>query len=119
VSSTPVPPAPMLATAAPLPSDTTAYCIEPKWDGIRATSRCGSRVELFSRNGNHLQCFPDITEALSTVLAGRAAILDGELVALDTHARPSFDLIQRRLRTTRPSAHLLAAVPTVYILFCA
>ena len=34
VSSTPVPPAPMLATAAPLPSDTTAYCIEPKWDGI-------------------------------------------------------------------------------------
>jgi hypothetical protein len=32
--TTPVPPAPMLATAAALPADSTAYCIEPKWDGI-------------------------------------------------------------------------------------
>jgi bifunctional non-homologous end joining protein LigD len=107
----------MLATAAALPADSTAYCIEPKWDGIRALARCGPRVELFSRNANHLQSFPDITEALSTVLAGREAILDGELVALDKRARPCFELIQRRLRATRPSAHLIAAVPALYVVF--
>lgn len=107
----------MLATATSLPADTTAYCIEPKWDGIRITARCGSRVELFSRNGNHLHCFPEITEALARVLAGRTAILDGEVVALDARARPSFDLIQRRLRASRPSAHLLAGIPVLYIVF--
>jgi hypothetical protein len=32
--TTPVPPAPMLATAAALPADSTGYCMEPKWDGI-------------------------------------------------------------------------------------
>ena len=115
--TTPVPPAPMLAIAAALPADSTAYCMEPKWDGIRALARCGPRVELFSRNANRLQSFPDITEALSTVLAGRAAILDGELVALDKRARPCFELIQRRLRATRPAAHLIAAVPALYIAF--
>lgn len=92
----------------------TAYCIEPKWDGIRTIARRGSRVELFSRNANRFTGFPDITQAFSTAVAGRSAILDGKLVALDMRARPRFDLIQRRLRCS----HLLAAVPAVYVLFC-
>jgi ATP-dependent DNA ligase len=30
----PVPPAPMLASTGALPTDTSAYCYEVKWDGI-------------------------------------------------------------------------------------
>jgi ATP-dependent DNA ligase len=35
VAITPVPPAPMLATAAALPANSTGYCFEAKWDGER------------------------------------------------------------------------------------
>jgi bifunctional non-homologous end joining protein LigD len=83
-------------------------------------ARCSRDVELFSRRATNLTaCFPEITRGLSEALAGRTAILDGEIVALDTRARPSFERIQRRLRTTRPAAHLITAVPTIYALFWA
>ena len=113
----PVPPAPMLASTGALPTDTSAYCYEVKWDGIRALARCGQRVELFSRNANHLTCFPEITDALAAGLGGRAAVLDGEVVVLDKTARPSFDLVQRRLRASRPPAYLVAALPALYVVF--
>jgi bifunctional non-homologous end joining protein LigD len=51
------------------------------------------------------------------VLAARTAILDGEIVALDRHARPSFELVQRRMRSTRPPAHLVTAVPAIFFVF--
>jgi bifunctional non-homologous end joining protein LigD len=118
VSSTPVPPGPMLATAATLPTNSAGYCFEAKWDGVRALARCDQRAELFSRNANNLTpCFPEVTRSLSEALAGRSAILDGELVALDKRARPSFALVQRRLRATRPPGHLIATVPAMYFIF--
>lgn len=81
-------------------------------------ARCSRDVELFSRQATNLTtCFPEITRGLSEALAGRSAIVDGEIVALDTRARPSFERLQRRLRSTRPSAHLISAVPTVYAAF--
>ncbi|WP_255361786.1 hypothetical protein [Mycobacterium sp. 1274761.0] len=86
--------------------NSSGYCFEPKWDGVRAIARVDGRVELFSRHANNLTPgFPEITGHLADALAGRTAILDGELVAVDRHARPSFGLIQRRMRSTRPSAH--------------
>lgn len=119
VQRTPVPPAPMLASAAAPPTDTSGYCFEAKWDGIRLLARCAERVELFSRQATNLTaCFPEIVDALSTGnLEGRPAILDGELVAFDHNARPSFELIQRRLRKPRPAAHLLTSVPLTFCVF--
>lgn len=108
----------MLASAAPPPADTTGYCFEAKWDGIRLLARCAERVELFSRQATNLTtCFPEIVDALSAGLEGRTAILDGELVAFDHHARPNFQLIQRRLRAPRPGPHLLASVPLTFCVF--
>ena len=84
----------------------------------RLLARCSRDVELFSRRATNLTtCFPEITRGLSEALAGRSAILDGEVVALDRRGRPSFELIQRRLRATRPSAHMITAVPTIYAVF--
>ncbi|MBZ4526692.1 non-homologous end-joining DNA ligase [Mycobacterium avium] len=108
----------MLASAAAPPTDTAGYCFEAKWDGIRLLARCAQRVELFSRHTTNLTArFPEIVDALSTTLQGRPAILDGELVAFDHNARPSFELIQRRLRTSRPGADLLASVPLTFCVF--
>jgi hypothetical protein len=45
----PVPPAPMLATAGPLPTSDD-FAFEPKWDGARVLSRtAGTTTQLFSR----------------------------------------------------------------------
>lgn len=118
VQRTPLPPAPMLASAATPPADTDGYCFEAKWDGIRLLARCAERVELFSRQATNLTaCFPEIADAPLTALQGRSVILDGELVAFDHSAQPSFELIQRRLRTTRPGAESVASVPVTFCVF--
>jgi bifunctional non-homologous end joining protein LigD len=115
---TPFPPSPMLATAAALPRDSAGYVFEAKWDGIRALARVDGRAELFSRHATNLTgYFPEITDGLAAGLAGRTAILDGEVVALDRRARPSFDLIQRRLRHSRPPARILHTVPAMFFVF--
>lgn len=85
----------------------------------RLLARCSDDVKLFSRRATNLTTsFPEITNALSKALTGRSAILDGEIVALDAHARPSFQRLQRRPRVTHPSPQLITAVPTIYTLFC-
>jgi bifunctional non-homologous end joining protein LigD len=97
----------------------SGYVFEAKWDGIRALARVDGTAELFSRHATNLTgCFPVITGGLVEALAGRTAILDGEIVALDRRARPSFELIQRRMRSTRPQARLVAGVPAMFFLFC-
>ena len=82
----------------------------------RACARVHQHVELFSRHATHLTAyFRDIAAALRATLAGRhTAILDGEIVHLDKQAEPSFDLIQRRLRTPRPGPHLVSSVRAIY-----
>jgi bifunctional non-homologous end joining protein LigD len=108
----------MLASATAAPADTSGYWFEPKWDGIRLLARCAERVELFSRQATNLTgCAPEIVEALQAGLGGRPAILDGELVAFDRNARPSFPMVQRRLRATQPSPHLVAYVPLTFCVF--
>ncbi len=68
---------------------------EIKFDGYRALAvKDASGVRLFSRNQKNLgDKFPEVVEALAA-LATRAAILDGELVALDPTGRSSFQLLQ-------------------------
>ncbi|WP_033293509.1 non-homologous end-joining DNA ligase [Amycolatopsis jejuensis] len=76
-----------------------AYAYEFKWDGYRAIMRIapdGTTV-LTSRNDNDFTTrFPQLSGALGEALGGRAAVLDGEIVALDEHGRPDFGLLQNR-----------------------
>ncbi len=104
----PLPPTslvPMLASLGSLPEDCGAFGYEVKWDGFRALCRWdGRRCRLWSRNLNDLTAdFPEIA-ALGSHLPG-PLLLDGEIVALDAHGRPSFSLMQTRiephLRRTR------------------
>ena len=101
--------APMLATLGRREDirDEDDWAYEMKWDGVRviATVR-GTTVRLTSRGGKDMTAaFPELAELLDAVEpalreAGET-VLDGEIVALDRHDRPSFSRLQQRLGLTR------------------
>ena len=76
---------------------------EVKWDGIRAIGVWdGSRLRLFARSGTDVTArYPELT-AEDPGLSATAAVLDGEIVALDTQGRPSFTRLQNRMHLTKP-----------------
>jgi bifunctional non-homologous end joining protein LigD len=102
---------PMLATAGPLPASLDGWALEVKWDGARVgryLDRAGG-LRLLTRNGNSAtERFPELAE-LTALLPGRAAVLDGEIIATDEHGRPSFSRLQERLALRRPEAIATAA----------
>src|SRR5688572_15517938 len=73
------------------------WLYEVKWDGYRALAlKKGGAVRLFSRKGNDLtRDYPEVVEAVKSIKA-KAAVLDGEIVALDEQGRPSFQMLQHR-----------------------
>ncbi|GAA2240877.1 ATP-dependent DNA ligase [Rarobacter faecitabidus] len=97
---------PMLATLGTadqlrqVDADAADWAIEMKWDGIRAIAAVGKAVDLRSRNGIELD-FPEFAD-LPSLLDGRTAVLDGEIIALDARGYPSFGLLQRRSDPDRP-----------------
>ena len=78
------------------------WAFEIKFDGYRCIAVKGGRqVMLFSRHRNVLnKRFPGVMDALAS-LDGDFA-LDGELVALDSQGKPSFQLLQHSLSQSRP-----------------
>jgi bifunctional non-homologous end joining protein LigD len=74
---------------------------EIKWDGYRALAiRTGGKVALVSRrNNSFVNRFPSIAAGLRTLEDG--SIVDGEIVALDAHGTPSFNLLQHRTKSAR------------------
>jgi bifunctional non-homologous end joining protein LigD len=82
----------MLASTLPVGS---AWSYEVKWDGYRAllVSEHG-RARLISRNLKDLsRGYPHLVAAAPR-LTREPLILDGEIVALDEHGRPSFQALQ-------------------------
>src|SRR5690348_11633432 len=67
---------------------------ELKLDGYRAIAyKSGGKVCLRSRNDNDFASrYPSITKALHTMPDD--TVIDGEVVALDEHGKPSFNLLQ-------------------------
>jgi bifunctional non-homologous end joining protein LigD len=88
---------PQLVAALP---DGNPWSYEVKWDGYRALlGKHGPEVWLWSRSGRSLAGkFPDIARDGGTLQAG-SCLLDGEIVALDPHGRPSFQALQNRAST--------------------
>ena len=113
----PGPVAPMLAVAGDPPAG-AGWAVEFKWDGVRAvTAVAGERVRANSRLGNDVTAgYPELA-GLGALLDGRPALLDGELVALDTAGRPDFGLLQHRMHLRRPPAELVARIPVAYLVF--
>jgi bifunctional non-homologous end joining protein LigD len=87
--------APMKARLVSAPPAEGAWVYELKFDGFRALAiKSGAHVDLFSRNANLLtEKFPDVANAVEK-LKIRDGIIDGEIVALDSDGRSSFQLLQ-------------------------
>ncbi|MGH9279975.1 MAG: non-homologous end-joining DNA ligase [Acidimicrobiales bacterium] len=110
--------APMAAGMVGMPHDPAGWLFEPKWDGVRAIARMwDGHLTLTSRLGNEVTGgYPELA-ALATALDGRAAVLDGEIVAFDDRGRPSFERLQSRMHVRNPTRALMAEVPVLYVLF--
>ena len=78
------------------------WTFEIKFDGYRCIAvKRGREVTLFSRHKKVLnRRFPKVVEALASLEGD--FVLDGELVAMDSQGRPSFQLLQNNLSRALP-----------------
>jgi bifunctional non-homologous end joining protein LigD len=123
---------PMLATQVEGAFDDPGWLFEVKWDGYRveAVVRDG-KARIWTRNRvDAATYFPDLAGRADWIEADEA-VVDGEVVALDSEGRPSFSLLQDRtglrgleVATRRRSAeapHLSAEerarIPLAYMAF--
>ena len=111
---------PMLPTLTDRAFDSPEHLFEVKWDGVRVLAFCdGDVTRLYSRSGREVtHQYPEFND-LHRRLHLPNAVLDGEIVALDSHARPSFGLLQSRINLSRPSdiARMVARIPLDLVLF--
>jgi bifunctional non-homologous end joining protein LigD len=88
---------PMRATLGSLPASDDLWSFEIKWDGYRTLAFVDDdRLRLQSSNLYDVTAkYPEI-DGLPGAVNAASAILDGELVALDSRGLPSFELFQQR-----------------------
>jgi bifunctional non-homologous end joining protein LigD len=86
----------MLATLTDAPPDGENWAFELKYDGFRAVvAIAGGEIAMWSRNELDLAPrFPAVAAALSK-LKVPDVVLDGEIVVLDEHGAPRFQLLQQ------------------------
>src|SRR6185312_6900082 len=110
---------PMLAASVAQVQSNPAWRYEPKLDGYRVIAFVsGATVRLQSRRGLDLTpFFPEIAAALAGQPAGQM-ILDGEIVALDSNGRPSFNALQNRAQLKSAAAISAAQRATPVVLVC-
>jgi bifunctional non-homologous end joining protein LigD len=111
---------PMLAMPVDEPFDGPDWLFEIKWDGYRAVAFIDDgKLRLISRNQNELtERFPELKD-LPKFVRAKAAILDGEVVALDDQGRASFSLMQQRtgFRPGGRRGEAKSEVPVLYYAF--
>ena len=97
--------APMLAGTATSVIKGLDYFYELKWDGIRAIIEIDhTRMRIWSRNGNDITTqFPEISQIFDHVEA-ETAIIDSEIVHLETDGRPNFGKIVGRIHVIGEAA---------------
>jgi len=112
--------APMLAEIGDAPFRKPDWMWEPKLDGYRVLAFLeDGKVTLRSRRGLDLTAaFPRLVAEIGEQSAG-PMILDGEIVALDSRGKPSFNALQNRvqLKAARDIAAADRDVPAVYFCF--
>ncbi|MBM7365650.1 non-homologous end-joining DNA ligase [Gordonia hydrophobica] len=98
---------PMLATDDPIDGLADDWAYEGKWDGFRTLIRViGGRARLISRSGNDLTGdFPELTVVADCLRRDGEpvdAVLDGEIVAVNSAGITDFSLLASRKRTAEP-----------------
>jgi bifunctional non-homologous end joining protein LigD len=88
----------MLATLTDAPFDDADWVFEDKYDGFRMIAKIErGKVALYSRNGKIIShSYINVAHALENVKGD--AVIDGELVALDSNGVSHFQLLQNALR---------------------
>jgi bifunctional non-homologous end joining protein LigD len=115
---------PMLATPGtlPPPAQDARWAYETKQDGQRVMVYLpgDGRVLLRARSGTDITAaYPEL-RPLGTALGTTAAVLDGEVLALDAEGRADFQLLQSRMGLAHApgrAAHRAASVPVHLVLF--
>jgi bifunctional non-homologous end joining protein LigD len=79
------------------------WLFELKYDGYRILAYLeGSSVHLITRNGNdYTKRFQDIADSLTGWSAGRAMVLDGEMVITDEHGKTDFQALQNYMKNPK------------------
>jgi bifunctional non-homologous end joining protein LigD len=114
-------PGPMPVTLAELgakPFSDPDWVFEVKWDGVRVLVYLqGSSVKVFSRSGRDISHeFPEL-QSIGEHFHVNSAVLDGEVVSLDSKGRSDFQKLQDRLGVENPSEKLRERVPIVCYFF--
>jgi bifunctional non-homologous end joining protein LigD len=108
--------APMLAVAGSVPEG-PEWAYEWKWDGFRAVVAVGSDVvRVASRRGRDMSAtYPEMRDLARH--ADVPLLLDGELVALGSDGRPSFERMQHRMHEIAPGPRLVGEYPVLLFAF--
>ncbi|HET6613200.1 MAG TPA: DNA ligase D [Kofleriaceae bacterium] len=103
-----------------VPFSDPEWLFELKYDGYRVlASVAEGKAALYYRSGRDATyAFPEIAEALGRLAVSRA-VIDGEVVALDTTGRPDFRLLQRRAQRLRDTdiRRLAREIPVTLFVF--
>jgi bifunctional non-homologous end joining protein LigD len=106
---------PMLARPIPEAFDSAAHLFEPVWGGVRALALVGpaevaggGEVTFVGEDGAPIEPVPPDLAGLAARVAARSAVLDGEIVAVDSSGRVDADELARRMagKAGRPLAYL-------------
>ena len=90
---------PMLATLVAAPFDDPDWLFEVKWDGFRVeTVVDGDSVRMWTRGEQDASRYFGPFLDPPTWIEAPQAIVDGEVIALDTHGEPDFALLQARIK---------------------
>ena len=102
---------PMLAESADDAFTRDGWIFELKLDGYRLIAgKAHGEARLLTRNGNdYTEVFPEVARAIKALPLDNF-VLDGEVVVLDAHGKPSFSRLQQRGRLTSPVDVKRAAV---------
>ncbi len=109
---------PMLATLVDEPFSDPEWVFETKWDGFRSVCFIDrGQARFVSRNQIEMTPqYPELVNVPKQVNA-KQAILDGEIVALDEHGMPRFQLLQNKLRIRSGSYAKATTAQIVYFVF--
>jgi bifunctional non-homologous end joining protein LigD len=109
---------PMLATLVDEPFSDPEWIFETKWDGFRSVCFIdGGQARFVSRNQIEMTPqYPELANVPKQIDA-KQAILDGEIVALDEHGMPRFQLLQNKLRIRSGSYAKATKAQILYFVF--
>jgi bifunctional non-homologous end joining protein LigD len=107
-----------LASLSEKPFSNPDWLFEVKWDGVRGIAYVANgEVSMRSRAGREISLeYPEVRD-LANQLDATEAIVDGELVALDSAGRSNFQKLQNRAGVRNPSQQLLESIPATYYAF--